>query len=57
MEQVLAASKSSLISSLDYSGSQAPVADYVQSRQQIQIFPQGGLEVAANSQREKRVTG
>ena len=42
MEQVLAASKSSLISSLDFSGPQAPVADYVQSRNQIQIFPQGG---------------
>ena len=56
MEQVLAASKSTLINSLDFSGN-PPVADYVQSRQQIQIFPQGGLEVAANSQREKRVTG
>ena len=41
MEQVLAASKSSLISSLDFAGP-GPVADYVQSRNQIQIFPQGG---------------
>ena len=40
MEQVLAASKSSLISSLDF-GSPGPVADYVTSRQSIQVFPQG----------------
>ena len=40
MEQVLAASKASLINSLDY-GSPGPIADYVTSTQQIQTFPQG----------------
>ena len=53
MEQVLAASKSSLISSLDFSGP-PPVADYVQSRQQIQIFPQGGNSYSPSGVKQLR---
>ena len=41
MEQVLAASKQSLLSSLEFSGP-PPAADYVTSRNSITIFPQGG---------------
>ena len=41
MEQILAASSAKLIDSLDYS-SLPGVADYIQSRSQIQIFPEGG---------------
>ena len=41
MEQVLAATKATLIDSLDFGGN-PPVADYIQSRSQIQVFPSGG---------------
>ena len=41
MEQVLAASKQSLITSLEFGGP-PPAADYVTSRNSITIFPQGG---------------
>ena len=41
MEQILAASSAKLIDSLDYS-SLPGVADYIQSRNSIQIFPEGG---------------
>ena len=40
MESVLSASKASLISALDFS-SPGGVADYITSRQSIQVFPQG----------------
>ena len=41
MEQSLSASKAALISALDFGGP-PPIADYVQSRSSIQVFPQGG---------------
>jgi hypothetical protein len=41
MEQVLAASKQSLISALDFSGS-PPAADYVTRKSSVTIFPLGG---------------
>ena len=41
MESVLSASTAKLINSLDYSGPNAPIADYVTSRQQIQVFASG----------------
>ncbi len=41
MEQILAAKKQTLISSLDYSGADAPIADYITSRQSIKIFTVG----------------
>ena len=41
MEQVLAATKATLIDSLGFGGN-PPVADYIQSRSQIQVFPQDG---------------
>ena len=40
LEQVLSASKSALISSLDFSGP-PPIASYIQKRSQVQIFPAG----------------
>ena len=41
MEQILAAKKQTLISSLDYSGADAPIADYITSRQSIKVFTVG----------------
>ena len=41
MEQILVAKKQTLISSLDYSGADAPIADYITSRQSIKIFTVG----------------
>ena len=41
MEQIIAATPAKLIDSLDFAG-ESGVADYVQSRRQIQIFPNGG---------------
>ena len=41
MEQILAAKKQTLISSLDYSSQDAPIADYITSRQSIKVFTVG----------------
>ena len=41
MEQLLAAQKSSLLDSLSFAGPNAPVADYITSRSQITVYPQG----------------
>ncbi len=41
LEQVLASSKSALISSLDFAGA-PPIASYIQRRNQIQVFSSGG---------------
>ena len=53
MEQVLAASKSALIDSLDFSGP-PPVADYVNARQQSTFFPQGGNQYSPTGVRQIR---
>ena len=54
MEQVLAASKASLITALDFGGPNAGVADYVQSRNQIQVFPQGGNTYSPSGVKQMR---
>ena len=41
MEQFIAAQKSSLLDSLSFAGPNAPVADYITSRNQVTIYPQG----------------
>ena len=58
MESVLSASKASLISSLDFSGpagSGGPgVADYITSRQSIQVVPQGSNIYSPNGVKQMR---
>ena len=41
MEQIIAAKSQTLISSLDYSQRDAPIADYITSRQSVKIFTVG----------------
>ena len=53
MESVLSASKASLISSLDFAGPSG-VADYITSRQSIQVFPQGSNIYSPNGVRQLR---
>ena len=53
MEQILAASSAKLIDSLDYS-SLPGVADYIQSRSQIQIFPEGGNQYSPTGVKQIR---
>ena len=49
MEQVLAASKSALIDSLDFSGP-PPVAEYVNGGSQSTCFPQGRVAMITHHQ-------
>ena len=53
MEQILAASSAKLVDSLDYS-SLPGVADYIQSRNQIQIFPEGGNQYSPQGVKQIR---
>ena len=53
MESVLAASKASLITALDY-GSPGPIADYIQSRSSIQVFPQTGNQYSPQGVKQIR---
>ena len=53
MESVLAASKASLVSSLDF-GSPGPIADYIQSRSSIQVHPQGGNQYSPDGVKQIR---
>ena len=53
MESVLAASKASLVSSLDF-GSPGPIADYIQSRSSIQVHPQGGNQYSPEGVKQIR---
>ena len=53
METILAASKSSLIDSLDFAGN-PPIADYIQSRNQVQIFAQGGNQYSPSGVKQMR---
>ena len=41
MEQIIAAKSQTLISSLDFSQKDAPIADYITSRQSVKIFTVG----------------
>ena len=53
LSNYLAASKSTLIDSLDFSGN-APVADYVQERKQSTFFASGGNQYSASGVRQLR---
>ena len=41
MESVISASKAGLVSALDFGSQPGVIADYIQSRNQIQVFPSG----------------